>query len=314
MTEEISESLRVGARLNATRFGRMASQIQRRTKLEHEMTLEAELTPMLAAASKARARQMERSKECGGWVTALPNTLNRTVLTKPEFQDNLQLRYGLIPRGLPKRCDGCHERFTVGHALKCAHGGLVLQRHNDVAAEWSQLCKQALTPSAVSDEPPIPHSQEQIDRDGALPELRGDVAAHGFWARGTTAIFDVRVTDTDAASNRNRDPAKVLKKQEEDKKTKYGKLCKEAHMHFTPLVFSVDGMEGGEAKAARRRVASSLAAKWGRQYSQLCGFVRSRISMSLVRATSRCLRGTRKPDCRAPDIEWVVGAGMRLYQ
>ena len=76
------------------------------------------------------------------------------------------------------------------------------------------------------------------------------------------------------------------------------------------LVFLVDGMEGREAKATRRRVASSLTAKWGQQYSQLCGFVRSCISISLVRATSRCLRGTRKPDCRAPDIEWVVGAGM----
>ena len=63
------------------------------------------------------------------------------------------------------------------------------------------------------------------------------MAAHRFWSRGSTAIFDIRVTDTDAASNQNSEPAKVLRRQEKAKKDKHGKVCKEAHMHFTPLVF-----------------------------------------------------------------------------
>ena len=84
-------------------------------------------------------------------------------------------------------------------------------------------------------------------------------------------------------------------------------------MHFTPLVFSVDGLEGSEAQAARKRLASRLAAKWNRNYSQVCGFVRSRLSFTLVRSTSRCLRGTRNPLQRPQGLAWAEGPGLRLY-
>ena len=145
-------------------------------------------------------------------------------------------------------------------------------------------------------------------------ELLGDLGVHGFWRRGTTAIFDIRVTDTDAAGYRRKDPAKVLADQEKAKKKKYGEACQEAHRHFTPLVFSVDGMEGAEATAARKRLASRLAAKWGRNYSQVCGFVRSRLAMALARSTSRCLRGTRDTRHRINQpLDWVAHSGIRLY-
>ena len=184
-----------------------------------------------------------------------------------------------------------------------------------MAHEWHQLCAQALCASAVSDEPKIPTCQAAGNPEWSQSELRGDVGAHGFWTRGTTAIFDVRVTDTDAPSNRSLDPVKVLRRQETEKKSKYGERCNQTQQHFTPLVFSVDGLEGGEARAARKRLASRLAAKWKRQYSVLCGFVRARLAFALVRATSRCLRGTRDPYLRqAPSLDWVSGTGSRLLQ
>jgi hypothetical protein len=99
--------------------------------------------------------------------------------------------------------------------------GLILHRHNDLVATWGQLCGQAHTPSTVSDEPLIQTSQDVkaagANRTEPTPELRGDIAVHGFWTRGTTAIFDVRVTDTDAPSNRNTAPAKVLQRHEAEK-------------------------------------------------------------------------------------------------
>ena len=153
-------------------------------------------------------------------------------------------------------------------------------------------------------------------RDGVLDNtgtLRGDVSVHGFWSRGTTAIFDIRVTDTDSASYRSTAPSKVLKRQEGEKKDKYGEACLAAHQHFTPLVYSVDGMEGGEAIAARKQLASRLAVKWNRNYAQVCGFVRSRLSFTLVRSTSRCLRGTRNPPPRHQGFPWAEGSGLRLY-
>jgi len=87
------------------------------------------------------------------------------------------------------------------------------------------------------------------------PELRGDIAAHGFWKRGTTAIFDIRITNTNAASYRQMEPSKVLAHHEHKKKAKYNALCLMCHRDFTPLVFSVDSMQGKEATAAIKRVA-----------------------------------------------------------
>ena len=51
------------------------------------------------------------------------------------------------------------------------------------------------------------------------PELRGDLAVHGFWTKGQTAIFDVRITDTDQPSNRKTAPSKVLLRHEKEKRT-----------------------------------------------------------------------------------------------
>jgi hypothetical protein len=39
-------------------------------------------------------------------------------------------------------------------------------------------------------------------------------------------------------------------------------------------------------------------AKWKRTYSEVFGFVRSRLSITLVRTTSMCLRGSRDPTAR----------------
>ncbi len=192
------------------------------------------------------------------------------------------------------------------------------QRRNDLKAEWHHLCAQALTPSAVSDKPLI-HTSQDVRQAGATgaqpqPELRGDVAAHGFWRRGTTAIFDIRVTDTDAPSYRSTEPTAILKRQEREKKTKYNALCLERQRHFTPLVFSVDGMFGTEAVAAMKWLLSHLATKWKRTYSEVCGFTRSRISIALACSASRCLRADQDSPITHPDTDWVAGTGLTLYQ
>ena len=42
-----------------------------------------------------------------------------TVLTPMDFRNNLALRFGFLPSGLPTRCYGCGEPCTVAHAI-CA--------------------------------------------------------------------------------------------------------------------------------------------------------------------------------------------------
>jgi hypothetical protein len=105
-----------------------------------------------------------------------------------------------------------------------------------------------------------------------------------------------------------------MARHEQAKKAKYLDACLEARRHFTPLVFTVDGLLGAECKAATQRLAAQLAGKWSRPYSDICGFVRSRLSLALVRTTSLCLRGTRDPTAKSPTFHWDSGSGVALYR
>jgi hypothetical protein len=106
----------------------------------------------------------------------------------------------------------------------------------------------------------------------------------------------------------------VLKIQESEKKKKYGPACEAPRRHFTPLVFSVDGLCGAEAAAAVKRLASRLAETWTRPYSEVCGYVRSRLSIALVRSANRCLRSDRNPIVRSLQVPWETGTGLSLYR
>ena len=263
---------------------------------------------------------LHRSKATGSWLTTMPNRLNGTELSAEEFRDSLRLRFGVLPKGLPPRCDGCGHKFSVEHALSCSKGGVVLLRHNEVSEEWQQMCAQAYTPRAVSDEPLIPNSQDPT-RECApqatpiQPESRGDIGCQGFWKRQTLAIFDVRVTNLDGGAQRGKDAATMLAKHELEKKKKHLDRCIAGRCQFTPLVFSCDGMMGIEAEAATKRLASTLSKKWQRSYSQLCAYVRSRLSLALIRGMSLCLRGCRdkNPMLRNPAPQWDSGHGLALY-
>ena len=317
-TALLQESLLAGSDFCIASYTADASRSRRQAKAARQRAQDETITSLLAAAGPAATRRMQRSRATGAWLTAMPDTLNGTELSTDEFRDGLRLCYGLVPISLPPRCDGCGERFTVHHAMSCSKGGLILLRHNDVAAEWAHLCSQALKPGAISHEPLIQTCEDVVQAGAArttpTPELRGDVSADGFWRRGTIAIFDVRVTDTDAPSNRSQDPAKILRRQETEKKNRYSAACAARRKHFTPLVFSADGMQGVEAKAASQRLASLLATKWSRSYSEVCGYVRSRLSVALVRSASRCLRTDRRPADRRPISPWASGSGLALYR
>jgi hypothetical protein len=136
-------------------------------------------------------------------------------------------------------------------------------------------------------------TQQQPPTDEATDGKRGDAACYGFWARQRDCIFDVRITDTDARSYRNKDYEKVIAAQEKKKKDKYLRPCQEHRKDFTPLVYSVDGIRGREARSAERRLAAELAVKWARPYSQMVHYVKVRMSIAIVRANSLLIRGSR---------------------
>ena len=67
-------------------------------------------------------------------------------------------------------------------------------------------------------------------------ELNAHVIPDGFWKRGTTAIFDIRIVNLDAGSYLRMTPEKNLAKVEKKKKDLYLQACLEHRRNFTFIV------------------------------------------------------------------------------
>jgi hypothetical protein len=108
----------------------------------------------------------------------------------------------------------------------------------------------------------------------------------------------MRITDTEARSYRNKDYDKVLADHEKEKKRKYLQVCLEQRKNFTPMVYSVDGIAGREARHAEKHLATMLAEKWKRPYPQMVCYVRTRMTLAVVKANSLLIRGSRDTHSR----------------
>ena len=79
------------------------------------------------------------------------------------------------------------------------------------------------------------------------------------------------------------------------------------------MVYSADGIPGAEALAVHKRLAALLSYKLKREYSEMGGFVRARMSLSIVSSNSLLLRGPRDKGARIrQQPELTDGAVMSL--
>ena len=107
------------------------------------------------------------------------------------------------------------------------------------------------------------------------------------------AFFDVRVFHP-FASSYSKTLLSLYRQHERKKKREYGDRVREVEMGcFTPLVFSTVGGMGREAMATFKRLANLLAEKKNEPYSVVLGWLRVRMSFSLLRSALACLRGRR---------------------
>ena len=95
--------------------------------------------------------------------------------------------------------------------------------------------------------------------------------------------------NTDTLTHRTKDPENCLHEAEWVKKKIYLEDYLQQRWYFSPFVASVDGLLGVEATATMKMLASRLSTKWKQSYSKMCGYVKSRIAITLVRATHRCI-------------------------
>jgi hypothetical protein len=110
----------------------------------------------------------------------------------------------------------------------------------------------------------------------------------------------VRITDTQSHSYSNKDYKKVLAQQEKEKKNQYLCPCLEMRKDFTPLVYSVDGITGREAKNAEKRLVYHLLKKWHKPLPQMVYYVWIRMSIAVVHANSILIHSSRdlqRPCC-----------------
>ena len=107
----------------------------------------------------------------------------------------------------------------------------------------------------------------------------------------------------------------MYREHERKKKTEYGRRVREIeHGCFTPLVFTTSGGMAPEATVTMKRLASLVAEKKKETYSQVMGWIRCRISFSLLWSSLLCLRGSRtKPPSVDSTIAEAIAEGRIPY-
>jgi hypothetical protein len=164
---------------------------------------------------------------------------------------------------------------------------LIIQRHNEIRDAIGDL--SALAWKEIVREPVIREREDSTNTTALI----ADLGVRGVWAPQTMALFDIRVTDTDATSYTTHSIQSVLSNAETAKKAKYAEACQQRRASFTPIIVSVDGALGTEAKAFIKRLSVLLAMKWEKNQATTCSWIRTRLSFSILRATHQCIRGSR---------------------
>ncbi|CAH3148523.1 unnamed protein product, partial [Pocillopora meandrina] len=91
-------------------------------------------------------------------------------------------------------------------------------------------------------------------------EARLDIRAGGFWSRGVTVFFDVRVTHVNFKCYQNKTTSEVFKEQEDEKKRKYQQRVLVVEMgSFRSYVFGTNGGMGNECQRFLKHLADKIA-------------------------------------------------------
>ena len=123
-----------------------------------------------------------------------------------------------------------------------------------------------------------------------------DIKAEGFWARGVTSFFDVRVKHVNPKCYQSKPTSEVFNEQEEEKKRKYQQRVLDVEMgSFTPLVFRTNGGMGNERQRFLKHLADKIAQKDTEPYHIVITWLRTQISIELLRSVHACVRGSRTP-------------------
>ena len=177
----------------------------------------------------------------------------------------------------------------------------------DPGRDWP-TCIDGILYSHVTSEPVV-HEASTAGGEHDQGGLVCDLAVRGVWHPQTEALFDFRVCNADAQSYANRLVTAVLDSLAQAK-TKHAQTCRQRRADFMPIIVTTDGVIQREGQHFLKRLASRLPSKWSKKYSTTMSFVRTQLSLAILRATGHCLCGARK---KMLPIRFEDGAAMSLF-
>ena len=208
-----------------------------------------------------------------------------------------------------------------------------MARHNELRDGLADLAGKAFTPFHVRDDPLIysghaarrpkptpdgstkPNPTSEASAVQEVTDQKGDLLIRDLWQQGTDSVHDMRVMNTDALMYLKKAPEKCLHEAEKGNRRMYLEACLQQRQHFSHFVSLVEGMLGVEATATLKRIASCLTTKWRQPYSKTCGYVKSRVEITLVRVTHRSLHVSQVPahQISVQRPQWEDEAGLNLF-
>ena len=102
-------------------------------------------------------------------------------------------------------------------------------------------------------------------------------------------MFDVIIVNLNAGSYLRMTPEKALAKAEKKKKDLYLQACLERRRTFTPMVYSADVIPWSGGLNRTKDISRTNQLQAEARYSEMCGFLRARISLEIVRSNSLVL-------------------------
>ena len=111
-----------------------------------------------------------------------------------------------------------------------------------------------------------------------------------------TAFFYVRITHVNSHSHKNQPTSKVFRRHEQAKKREYmQRVLDIEHGSLTPLVFWPNDGMGNECAQFISALASKLSYKNNEKYPDVVTWLRTRLSIEILRSALLCVRGSRFP-------------------
>ena len=157
-----------------------------------------------------------------------------------------------------------------------------------IAEQLKEICHD------VKIEPQLQQITGEVISGNISAEARSDVSARGFWVKGQTAFFDIRVFDPNARRYATRNLAQCYKSNETEKKNQYNQRIIEVDQgSFCPLIFSVNGGTSNECSVFLKRLMNLIAKKRNEHISTITSFMRTKINFALLRSILLCIRGSR---------------------